>query len=199
MEQRVDRIALINLEGDLEVIAPDGTSRRRLSEGERVFHFPAWSPDASRIAVIGGDRLQAGVFIFSDAAGVQGMQGFEPEHAVYESTRNAPIYLFWSPSGEYVSFIVTRADEHSMGLHVVSASPPARDLKPTDSPTVLATGQPCFWDWTPDGRRILLHVGGWDTGRSAQLAMIDPFAPEGASRTSVARPGLFQSPGISVS
>ena len=191
MEQRVDRIALINLEGDLEVVSPDGAEHRRLSGGERVFHFPAWAPDGGRIAAIGGNRLRAGVFVFPDAA--HGLR-MNDEHAVYESTRNAPIYLYWSPNGDHISFLAARVDEHSMGLHVVDADAPSEQ-----TPAPLVTGRPCFWDWTPDGRRILIHVGGWDSGRGAQLTMVDPFAPNGAARTSVARPGMFQSPGIACS
>jgi TolB protein len=194
MEQRVDRIAMVNLDGELEVVSPDGQSRQRLTSGDRVFHFPAWSPDARRIAAIGGNRHKAGVFIFDDAPDTEAVAAV---HTAYESSRNAPIYLYWSPDGEHVSFIATRADEQSMGLHITSASKSA--MKEGQRPTLVATGRPCFWDWTPDGKRILLHVGGWEGNRSAQLAMIDPFGANGVNRTSVARPGLFQSPGVASS
>lgn len=195
MSERVDRIALVNPEGGLEIATRDGSERQLLAQGDRFFHFPAWSPHADRVAAIGGNRDRAGVFIFDPALDA----AVEPaaEHTAYESGRNAPIYLYWSPSGEHISFIATRADEQSMGLHVANANRAV--MQSGKRSHLVATGRPCFWDWTPDGRKLLVHVGGWDGERGAKLELVDPFAPAGMTKTKVARPGLFQSPGIAVS
>jgi TolB protein len=184
-------IALINLEGDLEVIAPDGEGRRRITAGDRFFQFPAWSPDASRIAAIGRNRLKSGVFVFdSDSFGPSDPG---PEQTVFESARNFPIYLYWSPDSQHVSFIAMRGGDQSMGLHLASVDKSA--IKDGVEPRLITTGQPCFWEWTADGQRIIAHIGGWDE-RGARLTMINPFERGADAKSSIARPGLFQAPGI---
>lgn len=55
----LNRIAYIDLEGRLFTVAPDGTDARLLSESNRVFQFPAWSPTAPYI----GESLHAGAGI----------------------------------------------------------------------------------------------------------------------------------------
>jgi TolB protein len=194
MAEASGTIALINLEGDLEVVAPDGAGRRRLTSGDRFFQFPAWSPDASRIATIGRNRLKSGVFVFDFDAFGPSDPG--PEQTAYESARNFPIYLYWSPDSQYVSFIAMRGGEQSMGLHLASAD--KSTMKTGAQPQLIATGQPCFWEWTADGQRIIAHVGGWDE-RGSRLTMINPFERGAEARSSIAKPGLFQAPGIASS
>ena len=51
----VNRIVIVNDEGQVETLAPDGQDRRVLTrQGNTIFfQFPAWSPDGRRLAVIG--------------------------------------------------------------------------------------------------------------------------------------------------
>ena len=49
-------ISFINQEGQIERIASDGTQRQRLSDDQRFYQFPAWSPDGRSIAAIGRDH-----------------------------------------------------------------------------------------------------------------------------------------------
>lgn len=189
MHNSVNRIALINLNGELETLSPDGEERRALTNGERYFQFPAWSPDGSRIAAVGGTREQAGVFVFADEDTAYRLQS-QPQ-SVYESEQDAPIYCYWSPDNEHLSFVTGRAREQSMGLHVVSTR---GDAVNTLVSQPVATGQPCFWDWSLDGKRILLHTG-MSNDDGSSLTFIDPFNPAG-NRAPIAKPGLFQAPGI---
>ena len=119
MSDRVNRIAYINLNGELETVAPNGEERRILTRGDRFFQFPAWSPNGKRIAAVGGTRETAGVFVFEDTDGDFALMP-EPK-SVYQSDSDAPIYLYWSPDNDHLSFVTTRPSEESMGLHVVSA------------------------------------------------------------------------------
>jgi TolB protein len=194
MSSTAGRIAYITLNGDLEVANSDGMSRRSIASGDRFFHFPAWSPDGRRIAAIGGNRERDGIYVFEDEDALMAVVEPTAEHTAYESSRNPPIYLYWSPDSSHISFIAARAEEQSMGLHLASAHKAA--MKEGSRPNLLAVGRPCFWHWSPDARHILVHCGGWDDDASAKLTTIDPFAPQSPVIDSVNRPGFFQSPCI---
>lgn len=190
MAERINRIALINLEGDLETLEPDASSRRKLTQGDRFFQFPAWSPDSKRLAVVGGNSERAGVFILNDDNALIPTES-DSTQTVFESANSAPIYCYWSPDGNHLSFIAIRPDDQSLGLHIASTKTSL--LRQEQRTKLVALGRPCFWDWTPDGKRILLHSGSWDN--NPKLSMIDPFSP-GTSGSIIARPGSFQAPGI---
>ncbi|GIV83151.1 MAG: hypothetical protein KatS3mg052_0158 [Candidatus Roseilinea sp.] len=192
MPQRVNRIAFINPNGELETISPDGSDRRRLTFGDHHFQFPAWSPDGRRIAAVGGAPDRAGVFVFEDQAGDALRPS--PPHAIYESDHEAPVYVFWSPDGHHLSFITNRPDEQSLGLHIAPVTDATFSPFGQASSRLVATGRPCFWDWSADGKRILLHTG-TASEEGSQLKFIDPFNPT-RGHASLARPGLFQAPGI---
>lgn len=193
MSQRVNRIAFINPNGELETVSPDGNDRRLLTLGDRYFQFPAWSPDGRRVAAVGGaPDGSAGVFVFEDESGDAPYPS--PPRAIYESDREAPIYVFWSPDGRHLSFITNRPNEQSLGLHVASVTDAMSYPFGQASSRLVATGRPCFWDWSTDGKRILLHTG-TASEEGSQLKFIDPFNPA-SGNANIARPGLFQAPGI---
>jgi TolB protein len=192
MLRRVNRIAFVNPNGELETISPDGTQRRRIAPSELFFQFPAWSPDGQRVAAVGGTFDRAGVFVFEDAA--NDTARLDPPPAIYESDRDAPVYVFWSPDSQHLSFITNRVEEKSLGLHVASVVGTSPAARGEATSRLVATGRPCFWDWSADGKRILLHTG-LASEEDSQLKFIDPFNPA-SGNASLARPGLFQAPGI---
>ena len=182
-QARLNRIAYINLEGQLETIAPDGTDPRVLSRGVGVYQFPAWSPDGRHIAAIGGTEDTAAVFLFEDDASVEVRQ-------LFFSRREVPVYLYWAPDNEHLSFIAVRPSGDSFGLHLVSVEGDHTDR-------IVASGRPCFWNWNAQGDEILLHTG-FPGEETARLLFADPFDPNGLQNgDNIARPGLFQSPSFS--
>ena len=174
----VNRIAYITEDHQLATVAPDGSNDQRLTGLSELFQFPAWSPDGTHLAVIGGNS----VYVVPD---MRGAEAAGELHSVYSSAEAAPIYLYWSPDSQQVSFITG----HSEGLALHLA-----DKNEVDAPSrLLATGQPFYWDWSPGGEEMMIHTG--VSGDDGRLAMIDPYG-DGADED-IGQPGMFQAPGIS--
>ncbi len=177
----VNRIVIVNPEGQVETISPSGDDRRVLTreDNSMLFQFPAWSPDGRRLAVIGSRLTGGGVYVLPDAPGGSDLSASQ----VYFSASETPIYLFWSPDSAKLAFLANQARDGT-GLMVIDSAG-ARESR------LLATGAPFYWDWSDDGQQLLIHTG---ADRSGGLSLIDV---EGAVRAAnVATPGAFQAPGI---
>ena len=177
-----NRIVLINSENQIETVAPDGSDRQTLtSKDDIIFQFPAWAPDGSQIAAIGGKSNGAGVFTLSDINNADDTANLQE---LYFSGPQNPFYLYWSPDSRQISFLANKPSE-GLGLNLL-------DVADTTSNRVIATGSPVYWNWTQNSTEMLLHAGGQN---DARLVLIDregrDMAPE------IPSPGLFQTPGIS--
>ncbi|MCS6773464.1 MAG: hypothetical protein NZ693_05040 [Thermoflexales bacterium] len=189
----INRIALIDPNGELETIAPDGSARRSLTHGEYFYQFPAWSPDGKRIAAVGGTAEQVGVFTFEDTEQASQRRWAAPR-ALFESQNESPIYLFWSPNSKHLSFIAALLDRQppQLALRVIAAD---ADPEIAARARPIALGRPCFWDWSADSKAILLHTG--TSEDSAHVRLIDPFNPSRGKVSLSMQPGFFRAPGIS--
>ncbi len=174
----VNRIAFVDPAGRLGTVAPDGSDSRLLTAAGAMYQFPAWSPDGGRIAAVGIDGSEGGVYVWADDENAR-------RDDLFTSSMRPPIYLYWSPDSRQVSFLAN--DRSSLGLWLAEAggAAPARQI---------ASGQPFYWNWSQSGDRLFIHSGG--LGRSARLAFLDTNAER--TGQNVASPGLFQAPGISV-
>lgn len=166
------RIAFVSANGRLGTVAPDGEELRYLTPANGLFQFPAWSPTGDTLAVIGGLPGGSGVFTVQDA---------EDSTLVPIYTGSTPVYLYWKPDGTQVSFIA----QHREGLGLYLSPPDG-----SNDSRLLATGQPLYWHWHPDGQRTLTHRG------RQPLAYVDLEGNEDA--LDVGR-GIFQAPGVSAS
>ncbi len=172
----VNRIAYIDPNQQLATVAPDGSGRRRLTDDNRSYQFPAWSPDGSRVAVISDDSLVA--YLDRDAAEETGAF-----NVLYTDDNNRPFYLYWAPDSSEVSFLTSHPE--GIALHLVN-------VDPSPASQMLAIGQPFYWDWEPSGDEILIHSGASrDDGKLAYLNQDRNEISE-----NIAEPGLFQAPGF---
>lgn len=176
-QQLVNRIVFVDPAGRLGTVAPDGAVRRLLNSSGVRYQFPAWAPDGNRIAAVGANGNEGGVYVWADEADSE-------RTTLFASGMRPPIYLYWSPDGRQVSFLANERSSLGLWLADANGAAPARQI---------ASGQPFYWDWSQGGDLLFIHSGG--SGPDAQLAFLDP----GADRigNNVARPGLFQAPGIS--
>lgn len=179
---QVNRIAIVNAQGQIETMSPTGDDRRVLTlrSDDTAFQFPAWAPDGRRLAVIGSDAAGGAIYLLEDAARV----GSLAEHRLYASAREAPIYLFWSPDSSHLAFLANYRRD-LMGLNVVAGDG-------TGESRLLATGAPFYWDWSDDGRQLLIHSGPNRTNNTLALIGLDGET----QADNLAVPGFFQAPGI---
>jgi TolB protein len=184
----VNRIAFVDANGQLGTIAPDGRDLQMATSGERVFQFPAWSPDNEAIAVIGSTEHDAGIYVVHEQNALLEVA----VQQVYYSHTQPPIYLSWSPNSTLLSFLAIHATR-GLALYLTSSDgllPVTNNSKP------VIAGQPCFWQWQADSRGFLVHV---DLGRdSARLAFVKIEAGETMIDEIGIHPGYFQAPGLSV-
>ena len=187
----VDRIAYIGPYGDLFTVKPDGTEVRRLTGGSssasaaggpdgsylaqpldlsESWAWPTWSPDGTRLAVsrvqVTDNRsLRVSVHILDALVGRSRM--------VYENDTpaliadGAPHYLYWSPDGEYLSFLA--ATRQGLTLFIVNPDT-------AEGAIALERGAPLYYSWGGDSQSLLLH------SREAVKLLRPPFAADTAYR-----------------
>lgn len=184
-----DRIAYIDPQGRLATTDLSGDTRTLTDEG-RVFQFPAWAPDGSpRLAAIGAAPGEVGVYVVRDEEDAETRTLFADA---------PPIYLYWTPSADAVSFIANRPG-NTFGLYL---APSQNDTSGDDTTRdntaaeLLYEGSPFYWRWDVDGSRALVHVN--LASADARVGWVSRDNPDTLDENA-ATPGFFQAPDISVS
>jgi Tol biopolymer transport system component len=136
---------------ELELIAVDGSGRRRLTSDPAYDGAPAWSPDGSRLAFVRERAGSADLYVMSvdgaAAARVTTAAGYESDPA-------------WSPDGRRLAF--SRAG--SIYVVPVEGGPEVRV-----SPPAVALLRPA---WSPDGRRLAVQVASSSIKDAHALAVV---------------------------
>jgi TolB protein len=186
------RLAVLDASGHLATTDASGSAVVPYGDSGITFSFPAWSPDGSRIAVIGQRDDDTAVYAFT-THGV-GSAAAEPT-IVYDSTDRPPFYLYWSPDGRQLTFLTSEPDGLALRLAPANASAPA---------TIVRQGAPMYWAWA-DPARLLVHSGGLATdgffgeigvdGRSVEPAIIEPGGFRAPAVTGDGRYRAFVAPG----
>jgi Tol biopolymer transport system component len=157
LERRSGLIAYVGIDGNVYTIDQGGgnqtlvTNDAHPAEGgvRRFYDFPAWSVEDNRLAFVGLDiadngQTSARIYATGDDA--------ENPIEIYSSDQHVPFFLYWSPDGEWVSFLSSSAGSSSMAMQLASAD--------GESSSVIDTGRPYYWAWSPQEMEVMAHVGG---------------------------------------
>jgi TolB protein len=177
-DDQVNRVAYVSSDGSLATIAPNGSDKRNYGGQYQLGAFPAWSPDARSIGISSDKRLI--VIQDSDESLEQGQYQVLFQDAIYE-----PFYIFWSPAGDYLSFLTGHPSGLALRANNSGSSTGVREL---------AVGQSLYWDWQASQDGILLHKEA--RGEDSDIAFIDLDGVEEADI--VAAPGSFRAPSFSI-
>ena len=174
------RLAVVGADGRLLTMDAMGGSVTPFGRPGVTFGFPAWSPDGSRIAVVGTTDKDTGIYVFPAAPPTSAPA--DPV-VVYQDAGSPPFYLYWSPDGRRLSFLTTELAGLALRVAPADASAPA---------TVARTGSPLYWTWSgPD--RLLVHSGIADADSFFGEIGADGTAPERAASAA----GEFRAPAVS--
>jgi Tol biopolymer transport system component len=186
-------IAYVGTDGNIYTIDGQGQQQTAITlNGEAVddpgpiqniYQYPTWAPNGQKLAFVGfNNNSSAGPQAVLYTASSNGKDRVES----YTNQNSFPFYLFWSPNSEFVTFLSNTADGMNLSLTMSRAA--------GGNSIVIGTGQPFYWDWSPDNQAIIVHTGGATSQNpDAKLAVIT--MDEAPDRTELdLNPGSFQAP-----
>ena len=149
-------IAVVDDGGALSTMDDGGGSRVTYPAPGVVFGFPAWSPDGTRIAIVGQSARDTAIYVFTVPRGhTATANGSTRPEIIYQSADRPPFYLYWTPDSSSVAFLATEATEISLRIAPADGSAP---LDGSGKGSIIRSGAPLYFDWVKSDR-LLLHVG----------------------------------------
>lgn len=132
-----------------------------LRSGQDAWAWPTWSPRGDWLgafATESGDQTAGPTRVVTlSLDGIRQEEWAEIQNA-------APIYLQWHPSGNALTVLMQQDQELALALL-------RRDRLGQVRP--LEQGVPLFFNWTPEGDRVLIHVGSREG--DGRLVLRDPM------------------------
>jgi Tol biopolymer transport system component len=174
----LNRLAVI-AESKIYTIDPDGSDRLDLAHAGRVPTAAViWSRDGQRLIFVASELQQSRL----NSARPDG----QAAHTLYETDLlTEPFYLNGAPDDQHVAFL---APDPLAGMQLRIAEPDR-----ADSARSGVSGQPSYSSWSPDGKALLLHIGG-----TSRDAFVGTYALTAEQPQKIeTEPAAFQAPGWS--
>lgn len=192
LERKSGLIVYLGADGNIYTIDQGGGNKKAVTtdggtaDGQvQIYQFPTWSPDGSRLAFAKLNRASGGAIESASllTAAPDGSALVE----TFTSEQDLPIFLYWSPDSEYISFISTTASgAGALKLQLAQAGGGGSQL--------LDVGTPYFWNWAPDGKSLLAHVGGPSSTQSPPRLSFLNLGDEVIEEVLQLSPATFQAP-----
>lgn len=157
-----------------------GAAWGMLTRSPDTWSWPTWSPDGEWIAAfaVEGSDEEAGPARLV-ALALDGVRQVEWAHI----PNMGPIYLQWHPSGDAIGALLQQGQELVLSLLRRNRLGQVRPIE---------QGVPLFFNWTPGGERVLVHVGGKEDP-AGRLVLRDPLG-DGEDVLFDRTPGSFCAP-----
>jgi Tol biopolymer transport system component len=195
VERKSGLIAYLGPDGNVYTIDQAGGKLNMVTEDahgaeggvRRFYDFPAWSLEDNKLAFVGVDVQENGSSIASIFATDEKAEG---AREIYTSDSHVPFFLYWSPNGEWVSFLSSTQGATSMAMQIAPVE--------GGETSVVDTGRPYYWAWSPRGTEVMAHAGGSvainPSGARLSLVEMEPVIRE---RGLGIQPTSFQTPAYS--
>ncbi|HTS38883.1 MAG TPA: protein kinase [Candidatus Solibacter sp.] len=138
--------SLVQPEGHLYLVHPDGAAMRQLTSDSAIDRMPRWSPDGNWIAC------------FSNRSGRLELWKIRPDGSdLQQITEGGAAYLAWAPDGSRIA-TVSQSDELSIKSRVFIVDPnrPWGQQSPQPLPLLdLPSGRFLVNDWSPNGKHLV--------------------------------------------
>jgi Tol biopolymer transport system component len=123
------------------------------------YGWPTFSPDGSKLAFSwsgrGPDGNSFGISVFDFA---------RHDTIPLFASRNERIdYVFWTPDGKNVSFLLNEPQGLSLVLAEVKEKSPVR---------MVLSGAPIYYDWNHNGDRLVVHTNNGPESRAEHVALM---------------------------
>ncbi len=173
------RVATMGVDHQIHLVDTHGHGRRPLTlpkvpsalarwgsyAGAGVSSWPCWSPDGRWIACFQAqdEEQPANVVAAVEVDGVE-------ERELIELDGRSPLYCRWHPGGRMLAVLTQSGRDLELGVC---------DLDQLGGMRTVQRGVPLFFAWAPEGRRLLMHAGDEEGGRSRLLLLNldDDLAP----------------------
>jgi Tol biopolymer transport system component len=181
-ERKVGLIAYIGLDGNLYTVNQGAQDQVQWTddavtedaEVNLLYQFPVWSADAQSLAFIQREfEVQSSATLHSAIYMVDTSSEENQPVLLYQSERESPSLLSWSPDGSQLAFIANTPREHSQALHLI-------DIE-TGASRIIDTGNPLLFAWSPDGELLLKHSGGSSATSSLERLAFVNYASDPAT------------------
>lgn len=136
------RLVILDETGNVVVIDPDGSNRTEITTdagADALYIQPIWSPDAAYLSW--GEVRPEGFRV--------GIGGLDSTESRSIELANPPFYMYWSPDSTRLALL--RNGETGIDFELVDPD--------ENSVSVLDSGQPFYFSWSPAGDRVVTHVG----------------------------------------
>jgi Tol biopolymer transport system component len=184
-------IAYVGKDGNIYTTDRDGKLRNAITQdadltqsagqGGRIYQFPTWAPDGQRLAFIRFTSSQSG----PEASVWSVLSDGKKQVQAFNSQDTLPFYMFWAPNSQSITFLGSDPAGQQAQYLVPAAGGESK---------FLSTGQPYFWDWSPDNNTLVVHIGGASSDNpDARITFIHLDGAISQKELDL-KPGFFQAP-----